>query len=257
MGGVAPSLSGNPCDPPYDGYVEGFSLAYGGTISGISEVIQGRRRPDEIFVIYVVEFEWVYDFRDGEWAVFLAASQTLETSLGISGSAAMYQGTIDGFGNYLDKGIGAYEGNVWNDGFNVGASFLNAWELGHTRWQANPANQYAENLGELRGTTVQHDKFKVDYSGYFASFGYSLGPLSAVFGPMFPKAVGPAGALFFGPGVAQQRRGPYDASSEQMANPIESGLDPESGIGTRPIIGGPLFNPKRREAAEVLRNYSW
>ncbi|MEJ2559558.1 MAG: RHS repeat-associated core domain-containing protein [Anaerolineae bacterium] len=253
MTGVAPSLSGNQCDPPYDGYVEGFSISYGGALSGLEEIILGRRHINEIFFVYTVEFEWVYDFIHKERGVFLAASQTFETSLGVNATAAQYQGTIDGFSNY--PSIRGYEGAVWNSGFSVGASFLNAYELGYTQWQAGPANQYATGLGDLSTTEVDFDSMKINYTGYFASFGYSVDPPGALLNPLFPKGLGPSGVLVGGPGVARQMRGPFPASSEQMADMIESGHDPELGI--RPIIGGPLFNPKRRQAAEVLRNYAW
>jgi RHS repeat-associated protein len=253
MTGVAPSLSGNQCDPPYDGYVEGFSISYGGALSGLEEIILGRRHINEIFFVYTVEFEWVYDFIHKERGIFLAASQTFETSLGVNATAAQYQGTIDGFSNY--PSIRGYEGAVWNSGHSVGSSLLNAYELGYTQWQAGPANQYATDLGDLSTTEVDFDRMKINYTGYFASFGYSIDPLGALLNPLFPKVFGPSGVLVGGPGVARQMRGPLEASSEQMADIIESGLDPELGI--RPIIGGPLFNPKRRQAAEVLRNYAW
>lgn len=96
---------------------------------------------------------------------------------------------------------------------------------------------------------------KINYTGYFASFCYSIDPVGTLLNPLFPKVLGPSAVLVGGPGVARQMRGPFRASSEQVADIIEAGLDPELGI--RPIIGGPLFNPKRRQAAEVLRNYAW
>jgi hypothetical protein len=91
--------------------------------------------------------------------------------------------------------------------------------------------------------------------GQPANGAYSIDPVGTLLNPLFLKVLGPSGVLVGGPGVARQMRGPFRASSEQMADIIESGLDPELGI--RPIIGGPLFNPKRRQTAEVLRNYAW
>jgi RHS repeat-associated protein len=252
LSGAAPPYPKNACElAPFDGYVEGFSISYGGALSGIQETILGRRRPSEIFFIYTVEWEWVYDFKHGEWAVFTAAAQTSETSLGINISAAQYQGMIDGFRNYPDEtGIGAYEGAVWNSGFSVGATFLNVYEFGYTQWRAGPANQYATDLGDLWTTEVNFDRMTIDYTGYYASVGYSKNSLLVNL-----SGVQLGATLSGGPGVARRRTEIFETNSEQMADIIESGLDP--GLGIRPILGGPLFNPKRREAAEVLRSYSW
>lgn len=251
-------FAANECDPPFDRYMEGFSLSYGGSLSGMEEVILGRRRLDEIFFIYTVEWEWVYDFIHGEWAVFTAASQSYETSLGISVNATQYQGTIDGFRNYTEEvGIEAYKGEVWNNGFNVGVSFLNVFGFGYTQWRAGPANQYATNWRDMWTTEVHLDRMTINYTGYYASVGYSETPLGVVLKPLFPMGFGASGALFGGPGVAKRSTEVFEADRERMAYLIETGLDPSNEIGIRPILGGPLFNPKRKEAAEILRSYSW
>jgi hypothetical protein len=124
------------CDPPYDGYMEGFSLTYSNFPHWVDEVASGERSPDEIFFAQTVAIEWVYDFEHTQWAVFKSASQVFETNYGLNLSETYYQGTIDGFRNYDD--ISGYAGPFYVRSMNGQLTLFDMFGFGATGSLANP-----------------------------------------------------------------------------------------------------------------------
>jgi hypothetical protein len=258
---VVPLAANNTCatdlgpeSAPFDGYMEGVNLKYGGWVSFAEELLLSGRSIQEFYFVYSLGIEWVYDFHHREWAVFAAWSQTLEPFDILSLSTTHYQGTIDGFRNYeADKGVTAYAGPFWVRGGDIGASLFVGG--GHTQSQANPTDQYFTNPKETATVKVS-DRMTVNYSGYYGSFGFSVEAI----GLLFPELQGVSTGISTGASgsvpLGEQRF--TVETAEQMAFLIEKGLDPSpfSMLGGRRLtIFNPLLIPKRREAVEVLRTY--
>jgi RHS repeat-associated protein len=259
----------NECDPPFDGYLEGISLSYGGSLVYLEQVALGQRQLDEIFFIYTLAAEWVYDFAHKEWSIFAAWSQTAETSLGVSMSTTHYQGTIDGFSNYRREiGVDGYEGPFWVQGFNVGVSFY-LYGFGFSKTRANPMSQEATNLEQMLTATVYKNKMTVDYYGFYASLGKSidLGSVAWVLARNKPlwdlvnladTSMSPAFVLSGG-SSSSERVGPLyrESTAEQLARIIEEGYNPVEPnlLGRRITYFNPLFIPRRHQAVKVLRTY--
>jgi RHS repeat-associated protein len=149
----------NECDPPFDGYLEGISLSFGGSLIYLEQVALGQRQFDEVLFTYSIATEWVYDFVDKQWAVFMSWSQTADVSLGASLGTTHYQGTIDGFRTVKPEAekaeyIDAYSGPFWVHGFNVGVSVFNVHGFGHSESTATTASQYATTVGEIVTTSL-------------------------------------------------------------------------------------------------------
>ncbi len=266
----------NECDPPFDGYMEGVSLTYSNFADWVDQVGFGRRPLGEVFFAKTIAIEWVYDFEHTEWAVFLGASQTFETSFGVSASTMHYQGTIDGFWKYSD--VSRYGGPFYTRGRHL-AGTLYLYGFGISESTANPieGNQWIDNLQQARTATILYDKMTVTYRGYYASLGLSIdltdimqleGVSTAVTGvPMGTSTGFSVGSSTAAPLEGQ---GPFNlhGNSEELARLIEEGLDAECNLedcriayrllgGRRLTAFNPLLSPLRKNALSVLRHYRW
>jgi RHS repeat-associated protein len=256
--GYAP---GNACSPPFDGYMEGLSLSYGGLLSYFAEFLSGQRRLEEIYFKYSVAVEWVYDFEHDQMALFHTVAQTFEPvlspnnfiDLGVSLDTTHYQGTIDGFGNYPD--VTGYEGAMMVRGANVGMSlYLYGGE--YTKSEAYPTDTYIDKLSDVWTVEINRDLMTVNYTGFSASLGGAINSLRGFTAPTLDPSVG----LSVGASLSSAVEGPIRLeNSEQMARVIEQGLNSFSLVpdflGRRVTYLNPLLIPKRMRAVKVLRTY--
>jgi RHS repeat-associated protein len=264
----------NECDPPFDGYMEGVSLTYSNFADWVDQVGFGRRPHGEVFFAKTVAIEWVYDFEHTQWAVFLGASQTFETSFGLSASTMHYQGTIDGFWKNAD--VEDYGGPFYILGLN-GQFSIYLFGFGTVGSLAHPidGNQWIGNMQQARTATILYDKMTVAYRGYYASIGLSVGltelrGLKELSTTILGIPMSASGGVSIGSSKSVSIHGPFDLNhnSEELARLIEEGLDAECNLedcgpdyrllgGKRLTAFNPLLSPLRKNAFSVLRYYRW